>query len=98
MLVHTPVLKTGQSTKLKSHWSGPYVLTKKINDINFIVQNFNNGKKSIGHYDRIKHDIHSFKEKRFSLRKKGPHINRLHFLKRQPNIIVHYDRIKNCAL
>ena len=63
-------MKTGQSTKLKRHWSGPFVITKKINDVNFIVQNSNNGKKSIVHYDRIKHYNNSFKEKRISLPKK----------------------------
>ena len=35
--------------KLKSHWSGPYVIKKKINDANFIVQNSNYRKKSIVH-------------------------------------------------
>ena len=55
MLVHSPVVITGQSTKLKSHWSGPYVIKKKINDVNFIVQKPYNGKKSIVYHSRIKH-------------------------------------------
>ena len=88
MLVHSPVVTTGQSTTLKSHWSGPYVITKKINDVNLIVQNSNNGKKSIVHYDRIKHN-NIYKEKRISLPKKCQHIKELHFLKKtceQPSV------------
>ena len=70
VLVHSPVVKTGQSTKFISHWSGPYVIRKKINDVNYIVQNSNNGKKSIVLYDRIKHYNNSFKEKRILLPKR----------------------------
>ena len=83
MLVHSPVLKTGQSTKLKSRWSGPYVITEKINDVNFIVQNSNNGKKSIVHYDRIRHCNNSFKEKRILLPKRTPSDKQVAFSKKR---------------
>ena len=49
VLVHSSVVKTGQSTKLKRQWSGPYVITKKIDDVNFVLKNSKNGKKSIVH-------------------------------------------------
>ena len=36
VLVHSPILKPGQTRKLKSHWSGPYIITKVINDVNLL--------------------------------------------------------------
>ena len=83
VLVHSPVVKTGQWTKLKSHWSGPYVITKKINDVKFIVQNSNNGKTSIVHHDRIKNYKNSFKEKRVLLPKRTPSDKQVAFSKKR---------------
>ena len=101
VLVHSPVVKTGQSTKLKSHWSGPYVITKKINDVNFIVQNSNNGKKSIVHYDRINHYNNSFKEKRILLPTRTPSDKQVAFSKKrieQPRVDVEIQSDDNDLL
>ena len=57
ILLHSPVLKPGQVSKFKSHWSGPYIITRKINDLNFLVSHCSTGKVQIVHYDRIKPHI-----------------------------------------
>ena len=53
------------------------------------MQNSNNGKKSIVHYDRIKHYNNSFKEKRISLPKNTPSDKQVAFSKKtteQPSV------------
>ncbi len=37
VLIHSPVCKIGQIPKLKSHWSGPFRITRVMNDINFVI-------------------------------------------------------------
>ena len=54
VLLHTPVCSPGQTPKLKSFWSGPYLITSKINQINFVLENMGSRQKQIAHYDRIK--------------------------------------------
>ena len=53
VLLHSPVCHPGQTPKLKSQWSGPYVIDRCINDINFVLRHEINGKRTIAHYDRI---------------------------------------------
>ena len=90
--------------KLKSHWSGPYVIIKKINDVNFIMQNSNyrkKSKKSIEHYDRIKHYNHSFKDKRIWLPKIMPSDIQVAFSKittEQPSVDVEKQSDDNYLL
>ena len=54
VLLHSPVCRPCQTPKLKSQWSGPYVIDRCINDINFVLRHEINGKRTIAHYDRIK--------------------------------------------
>ena len=62
VLLHSPVCLPGQTPKLKSQSSGPYVIDRCINDINFVLRHEINVKRTIAHYDRIK----CFKETRSS--------------------------------
>ena len=71
-LVHSPVVKSGQSTKLKNHWIGLFFITKKTNDVKIFVQNSDNGKNRIVHSDRFKCYNKSFKEKSSTVPKKMP--------------------------
>ena len=63
VLVHSPVLKQGQTSKLKSHWSGPFVITKILNDVNFVVQHRQKANSIIVHYDRIKRFHNAFQQR-----------------------------------
>ena len=51
---HNPVRKAGISLKLQRHWKGPYVVTQKLSDILYRIQESPRGKSRLVHYDRLK--------------------------------------------
>ena len=54
VLLHTPICLPGQTSKLKSHWKGPFEILREFNQLNFILKNKSDGKQVIAHYDRMK--------------------------------------------
>jgi hypothetical protein len=49
-----PKIKTGRSKKFAKTWAGPYVIVKKINDLNFQIKKVGKGKKlEIIHFNRM---------------------------------------------
>jgi transposase InsO family protein len=52
--LYNPKRKKGIATKLSCHWSGPYMITKRISDIIYRIQTNRMSKPKIVHYDRLK--------------------------------------------
>ena len=50
---HRPNRKRGISPKLTSNWDGPYIVTRKINDIIYEIQRSQRAKPCIVHMDRL---------------------------------------------
>ncbi len=44
----------GRCPKLARAWEGPFVIRRKISDVNYQIQRGSNGKLKIVHYDRLK--------------------------------------------
>ena len=51
---HNPVRRHGISLKFQRPWKGPYVVTQKLNDILYRIQESPRGKARLVHYDRLK--------------------------------------------
>ena len=51
---HNPVRKQGISLKLQRPWKGPFVITQKLNDVLYKIQESPRGKSKVVHYDRLK--------------------------------------------
>ena len=47
-------MKTGQTKKFKSIYSGPQVIREIINDLNFVIEDVKTKKQEKVHYDRLK--------------------------------------------
>ena len=47
-------MKTGQTKKFKSFYSGPQVIREVINDLNFVVEDVKTKKQQKVHYDRLR--------------------------------------------
>ena len=54
VVVFNPTMKTGQTKKFKSFYSGPQVIREINNDQNFVIEDVKTKKKQKVHYDRIK--------------------------------------------
>ena len=54
VLDHYLVTPPGCSPKLSSHWRGPYLIIKCLNDVNYKIEEIGIGKHLIVHYDRLK--------------------------------------------
>ena len=53
-MVFKPTIKTGQTKKFKSFYSGPQVIREKINDLNFFIEDVKTKKQQKVHEDRLK--------------------------------------------
>ena len=51
---HNPVRKVGQSLKFQRPWKGPYIITEKLTDVLYRIQENPRGKSKVVHYDRLK--------------------------------------------
>ena len=54
VFLHYPVTAPGCSSKLFSHWRGPYRIIKFLKDVNYTIKKIGNGKQLVVHYDRLK--------------------------------------------
>ena len=54
MLLHTPVVPVGQTTKFHNPWRGPYVILDCFNDVTYKIRELTTSKGLIIHYDRLK--------------------------------------------
>ena len=54
LLVFNPTIKTGQTKKFKSFYSGPQEIREIINDLNFVIEDVKTKKQQKVHYDRLK--------------------------------------------
>ena len=51
---HNPVRKVGLSLKFQRPWKGPYIITQKLTDVLYRIQENPRGKSKVVHYDRLK--------------------------------------------
>ncbi|VDI33836.1 Hypothetical predicted protein [Mytilus galloprovincialis] len=51
--VYEPTRKVGVCHKLTSKWKGPYIVTKKIDDVNYIVKKYPKKPGKVFHIDRL---------------------------------------------
>jgi hypothetical protein len=49
----SPIRRKGLSPKLQSHWSGPYIVIKKINDLVYRIRKSASSKAKVVHFDRL---------------------------------------------
>ena len=54
VMVINPTIKTGQTKKFKSFYSGPQVIREIINNLNFVIEDVKTKKQQKIHYDRLK--------------------------------------------
>ena len=54
VMVLNPTIKTGQTKKFKSFYSGPQVIREIINDLNFVIEDVKTKKQQKVHYNRLK--------------------------------------------
>ena len=54
VMVFNPTIKTGQTKKFKSFYSGPQVTREIINDLIFVIEDVKTKKQQKVHYDRLK--------------------------------------------
>ena len=54
VMVFNPTMKTGQTKKFKSFYSGPQLIREIINDLNFVIEDVKTKKQQKVHYDRLK--------------------------------------------
>ena len=54
VMVFNPTMKTGQTKKFTSFYSGPQVIPEIINDLNFVIEDVKTKKQQKVHYDRLK--------------------------------------------
>ena len=53
VMVFNPTMKTGQTKKFKSFYSGPHLIRELINDLNFVIEDVKTKKQQKVHYDRF---------------------------------------------
>ena len=51
---YTDVGQLGMAPKLRSPYEGPYLVIKKINDLNYMIQLDGKGRKKVVHHNRLK--------------------------------------------
>ena len=54
VLLHTPVVPVGQTTKFHNPWRGPYVILDCFNEVTYKIRELSTSKELIVHYDRLK--------------------------------------------
>ena len=54
VLLYRPVTKRGKSPKLSRHWTGPYLIQDRINQVNYRIQASPRSKAHVVHADRLK--------------------------------------------
>ena len=54
VLLYHPAIVVGTAFKFASHWKGPYVIKKCLNDVTFRIKEENSSKQQIVPYDRLK--------------------------------------------
>ena len=54
VMVFNPTMKTGQTKKIKSFYSGSQVIREIINDLNFVIEDVKTKRQKKVHYDRPK--------------------------------------------
>ena len=54
ILLYHPAIAVGTTSKFASHWKGPYVIEKSLNDVTIRIKEENSSKQQIVHYDRLK--------------------------------------------
>ena len=54
VLAFNPTMKTGQTKKFKSFYSGPQEIREIINDLNFVIEDVKTKKQQKVNYDRLK--------------------------------------------
>ena len=52
--LHCPAMKRGRSAKLARLWKGPFLITHKINEVNYRIQASPRSRTQIVHADRLK--------------------------------------------
>ena len=52
--IHNPIRKTGVCQKLSMQWRGPYLITKKIDDLSYLVKKTAKGVPKTHHIDRLR--------------------------------------------
>ena len=52
-MVFNPTMKTGQTKKLKSFYSGPREIREIIIDLNFVIEIVKTKKQQMVHYDQL---------------------------------------------
>ena len=52
--LHSPVVKRGLSRKLVLPWTGPYVVEKKLSEVNYKIRSEDGRKSHVVHFDRLK--------------------------------------------
>ena len=55
--LHNPAIRHGPGYKLRSSWTGPYVVRKVIGLVNFKIQRVSGGQCVVVHYNRLKPHI-----------------------------------------
>ena len=53
-MVFNSTIKTVQTKKFKSFYSGPQLIRKIVNDLNFVIEDLKTKKQQKVHYDRLK--------------------------------------------
>ena len=54
VLLYRPVTKRGKSPKLSRHWTGPFLIQDRINQVNYRIQASPRSKAHVVHADRLK--------------------------------------------
>ena len=54
VLLNRPVTKRGKSPKLSRHWTGPFLIQDRINQVNYRIQASPRSKAHVVHADRLK--------------------------------------------
>ena len=54
VLLHTPVVPVGQSSKFFSRWHGTYTILNCFKDVNYQIKELSAGKEFVVHYDLLK--------------------------------------------
>ena len=57
--LHSPVVGKGKSKKFHCSWQGPYRVIKKLSDSTYRIKQFPRGKRTVVHFDRLKHYLQS---------------------------------------
>ena len=54
VMLYTPSIPRGRCKKLTCHWSGPYLVVKKISEVTYRIRQCNGRKRVVVHFNRLK--------------------------------------------